>query len=833
MAIPPNNNDLNRVLIVDKYFLEQFNHLRPPSKRDNFKTVGYIGDQLFGYILDDDSPAIQDIRSVPTGLEYAADYSGTFTSRSLVDKGYVDTAIAGIPGYAVTNEADNRIITSTGVNTGNAEVNLTFDGSTLTVVGTVNATAYSGGNVANWDTAFGWGDHAGLYALSSHTHLIGQITDFTDNSSNWNTAFGWGNHASAGYVSFPYTIDDASTSTSIEIAAFNRTTSGTAADGIGGYISIGVEDDLGVIRSLRIGHSLMDATSASVDSQLVIYGREQGAELEFLRIESSGAGAGADGRIFIGSGAGQTSGSHATDNTISIGSAANGGSLNVGAEGIAIGSTAQSSGSNSIALGSTALSSGSSSISIGIGAEAEATNAIAIGNNAGDTTGTKGIDSISIGTGANDGAGNIGNGSVAIGKDAISYGSDGVAISEAASASASNSIAIGVLSLASFNSAIAIGAFAEAETQYSISIGYNAGDATGTKGNEYISIGYNANAGAINIGTQSVTIGYSASAQSDQAIAIGFTATAKANAITVIGDNAGNTSGTHGVSAVVIGDSAGAGTLNIGTDAILIGDSAKADTSGSIAIGLDAGAVTGQTNGTNWIAIGEGAGHAGGGGTIDIGTEAVVVGYYSAADGLGAVMIGSNAGVYADYGIAIGHTSGANGVGSIGIGRNCSGGVDGAIMMGYTTGDLTNDRTNSFALGWSENIPSMWIEKYTATTTGVAGTATVDIPIDSSSTYNIEIQIVGGETDATPTMYYSNLYHAGVYRIGTGNATFMGGVTAGGIEQQRSAAASTENVTASISVSTTNLRITFNGPDTTSTAMNWRALVRMTKVISN
>lgn len=33
-----------------------------------------------------------------------------------------------------------------------------------------------------------------------HTHLIGDITDFTDNSTNWDTAFGWGNHATVGYL---------------------------------------------------------------------------------------------------------------------------------------------------------------------------------------------------------------------------------------------------------------------------------------------------------------------------------------------------------------------------------------------------------------------------------------------------------------------------------------------------------------------------------------------------------------------------------------------------------------------------------------------------------
>jgi hypothetical protein len=64
------------------------------------------------------------------GIEYAADYSANYTNRSLVDKEYVDTSIS-TGGFSVTNEANNRIITSTGSSTGNAEANLTFDGTIL------------------------------------------------------------------------------------------------------------------------------------------------------------------------------------------------------------------------------------------------------------------------------------------------------------------------------------------------------------------------------------------------------------------------------------------------------------------------------------------------------------------------------------------------------------------------------------------------------------------------------------------------------------------------------------------------------------------------------
>ena len=66
-------------------------------------------------------------------------------------------------------------------------------------------------NVANWDAAYGWGNHA------SEGYLVATNTDKT----NWNTAYGWGNHASAGYLTsytetstFQNVIDRGNTSTS-------------------------------------------------------------------------------------------------------------------------------------------------------------------------------------------------------------------------------------------------------------------------------------------------------------------------------------------------------------------------------------------------------------------------------------------------------------------------------------------------------------------------------------------------------------------------------------------------------------------------------------------
>ena len=66
----------------------------------------------------------------------------------------------------------------------------------------VTITAIASGELLKWNGS-AWINNtlaeAGI-AAASHTHVIANITDFTDNSSNWNTAYGWGDHASAGYT---------------------------------------------------------------------------------------------------------------------------------------------------------------------------------------------------------------------------------------------------------------------------------------------------------------------------------------------------------------------------------------------------------------------------------------------------------------------------------------------------------------------------------------------------------------------------------------------------------------------------------------------------------
>ena len=75
---------------------------------------------------------------------------------------------------------------------------------------------YTPPDLSNYDTAFGWGNHASAGYITSIGDAIqdadfttnglmkrtaaGTYTSTTDNSSNWDTAFGWGDHGSQGYL---------------------------------------------------------------------------------------------------------------------------------------------------------------------------------------------------------------------------------------------------------------------------------------------------------------------------------------------------------------------------------------------------------------------------------------------------------------------------------------------------------------------------------------------------------------------------------------------------------------------------------------------------------
>ena len=216
-----------------------------------------------GALMDSEVTSLSLVKSLT-----AAKISGSFTSASNATNTKVDLNTSNITSLNASTSSylQNTTDTLTGnltvtgtltaqqFNTEIVSASILFDsGSTkfgdssddlhqftgsLKVLGNITATGY---NNANWDTAYGWGDHSTEgYLTGTVNRVIGTDTDlnfsganvlstialtdgvitaytnrvltlanlgytgasnannyvlpFTDNSANWNTAFGWGNH---------------------------------------------------------------------------------------------------------------------------------------------------------------------------------------------------------------------------------------------------------------------------------------------------------------------------------------------------------------------------------------------------------------------------------------------------------------------------------------------------------------------------------------------------------------------------------------------------------------------------------------------------------------
>ena len=78
-------------------------------------------------------------------------------------------------------------------------------------------------NVANWDDAYSWGDHA-LVGYATITALNSGIA----NAGNWDTAYGWGDHAQAGYSTNNYSQQLVGGSTAVQLNFLSTPASGGA-----------------------------------------------------------------------------------------------------------------------------------------------------------------------------------------------------------------------------------------------------------------------------------------------------------------------------------------------------------------------------------------------------------------------------------------------------------------------------------------------------------------------------------------------------------------------------------------------------------------------------
>lgn len=109
------------------------------------------------------------------------------------------------PGEMAVNIADKKVWVANSSGTpvliidGNATVNETDPVFTAS-----DAFSITTADITNWNTAYGWGDHASAGYLTTETDPVfsasAAFSITTTDTGNWNTAYGWGDHSAAGYL---------------------------------------------------------------------------------------------------------------------------------------------------------------------------------------------------------------------------------------------------------------------------------------------------------------------------------------------------------------------------------------------------------------------------------------------------------------------------------------------------------------------------------------------------------------------------------------------------------------------------------------------------------
>lgn len=128
----------------------------------------------------------------PVSAISSAVYIGTSSPWTVGNLAYVvdDSTVSSVATGTLTTDATGLEFNSTRALVG---------GSSVLSLSTGYAIPQTS-DISNWNTAYGWGNHAGLYdPLGQATSTLTSHTS-TYNHANYDTAFGWGNHAVQGYI---------------------------------------------------------------------------------------------------------------------------------------------------------------------------------------------------------------------------------------------------------------------------------------------------------------------------------------------------------------------------------------------------------------------------------------------------------------------------------------------------------------------------------------------------------------------------------------------------------------------------------------------------------
>jgi plastocyanin len=149
------------------------------------------------------------------------DIAGQVVANSIRTSSFYSDATTIELTLAPGSSTFNGTITATGGNSTNW--NSAYGWGNHAVVGYLtslgDAAGVTAAKIGTWDTAYGWGDHSTAGYLTSETSHADVVLDgdfttaglmttdgsggysiTTNNSSDWDTAYGWGDHSTAGYL---------------------------------------------------------------------------------------------------------------------------------------------------------------------------------------------------------------------------------------------------------------------------------------------------------------------------------------------------------------------------------------------------------------------------------------------------------------------------------------------------------------------------------------------------------------------------------------------------------------------------------------------------------
>ena len=243
---------------------------------------------------------------------------------TIVSPGNLDATNAPLSGYIpLYNGSNFTWVDTTGMGSSGGGSGMVYPGAGIAVsTGTSWGTSIID-NSTNWNTAYGWGDHAAAGYLTSFVEtdpvfsiwdkdyydLINTPTLFTpstlfddygfiDNSFNWDMAYGWGDHSIEGYLkSFieedpVFTAHPAFGITENDISNWNSTTGFSSTDitnwntaygwgnhALAGYLLSEVDPEF-------ISHPAYGILNADIENWTAAYGWGNHALVGYLTSES-------------------------------------------------------------------------------------------------------------------------------------------------------------------------------------------------------------------------------------------------------------------------------------------------------------------------------------------------------------------------------------------------------------------------------------------------------------------------------------------------------------------------------------------------------------------